>query len=81
MPYYQYGGNLDGGMRVVDEKLSFTPQLPEQWNGFSFKVNFRNQILKINIGKNETTFSVDGNEPMTVLLNGEAIEVQNTIKS
>ena len=70
-----------GGMRVVDEKLSFTPQLPEQWDGFSFKVNFRNQILKINIGKNETTFSVDGNEPMTVLLNGEAIEVQNTIKS
>ncbi|MCL6217796.1 glycoside hydrolase family 65 protein [Zunongwangia pacifica] len=70
-----------GGMRVVDGKLSFTPQLPEQWNGFSFKVNFRNQILKINIGKNETTFSVDGNDPMTVLLNGEAIEVQNTLKS
>ncbi|WP_274971536.1 glycosyl hydrolase family 65 protein, partial [Zunongwangia profunda] len=70
-----------GGMRVVEGKLSFTPQLPEQWNSFSFKINFRNQILKINIGKNETTFSVDGNEPMTVLLNGEAIEVQNTIKS
>ena len=38
-----------GGMRVKDGKPYFAPILPEQWEGYSFKINFRNQILKIEI--------------------------------
>ena len=45
-----------GGMRVKDNKLSFTPRIPKQWKGYSFKINFRNQVLKVNIHQNETNF-------------------------
>ena len=39
--------------------LSFEPRIPKQWDGYSFKVNFRNQILKVTVekkGKNATPF-------------------------
>ena len=35
-----------GGMRIQNNSLSFTPKIPKQWKAYSFKVNFRNQILK-----------------------------------
>jgi maltose phosphorylase len=35
-----------GGMRVEDDQLCFSPKIPEQWTAYSFKINFRNQIVK-----------------------------------
>ncbi len=59
-----------GGMRVKDGKLSFTTQIPEQWEGYSFKVNFRNQIVKIEVTHHETIITVDGTTNLDVILNG-----------
>jgi maltose phosphorylase len=42
------------GMRVVNDELNFTPFLPEEWKEFSFKVRFRNAVLKITVSKAET---------------------------
>ncbi len=65
-----------GGMRVVDDKLCFNPRIPEQWTAYSFKVNFRNQILKIEVAAGKTSFLLEGTEPLGILLNGKAIEVE-----
>ncbi len=43
-----------GGMRVADDQLSFTPHLPSQWKGYSFKIRFRNRLLKISIDTSGT---------------------------
>src|SRR5690606_33659843 len=51
-----------GGMRVKNDTLSFDPKIPKQWTGYSFKVNFRNQILKIQVSQNETTFELNGTD-------------------
>lgn len=64
-----------GGMRIKDGMLSFEPQIPEQWQSYSFKVNFRNQILKINVGKNETNFQLDGEKELQILVNGKSINI------
>ena len=64
-----------GGMRVKNGKLSFEPKIPEQWNAYSFKINFRNQILKIKVTQHDTTFELDGNDPLTILVNGEEISI------
>lgn len=71
-----------GGMRVVDNKLSFEPKIPEQWKAYSFKINFRNQILKISVNKNEAQFEVEGNHPMTILVDGKEviINVEKVVK-
>lgn len=65
-----------GGMRVKDGILSFNPVIPEQWEGFSFKLNFRNQILKIEVSPGKTSFTLEGNKPLDILVNGEKLRVE-----
>jgi maltose phosphorylase len=64
-----------GGMRIKDNKLHFSPKIPKEWNGYSFKINFRNQILKVAINHKETTFSMDGNKELAIVVNGKNIIV------
>jgi len=65
-----------GGMRVKNDSLHFEPRIPKDWNGYSFKINFRNQILKISVHQNETKFVLEGENPITVYVNGTAILVE-----
>lgn len=64
-----------GGMRVQDGMLSFTPRIPKQWQGYSFKINFRNQILKVNVHQGETNFELDSGDELTILVNGKKVVV------
>ena len=66
-----------GGMRVKNDALHFTPKIPKEWQGYSFKINFRNQILKVAVHQNETKFSIDGDKDLTIFVNGVAIVVEN----
>lgn len=62
-----------GGMRVKNDQLHFAPKIPKEWKGYSFKINFRNQILKVSVNQNETTFMVDGDQDLTIIVNGKPI--------
>ena len=39
------------GMRVQDGKLTFSPFLPSQWTGYSFRVGFRGEIISVSVNK------------------------------
>ena len=65
-----------GGMRVKEDTLHFEPRIPKQWQGYSFKINFRNQILKVVVTQNETQFALEGNIPVKVFVFGKEITVQ-----
>lgn len=65
-----------GGMRISHGRLSFRPQIPREWNAYSFKLNFRNQILKIKVSARETSFSLDGSHPLEILVNDELICIE-----
>lgn len=65
-----------GGMRVRDGKLNFQPQIPEQWKSYSFKINFRNQILTVKVTPEKTEFSVDGEKELEILVNGNQVIVE-----
>jgi len=64
-----------GGMRVKDGMLHFNPKLPSQWDGFTFKINFRGSILKILVAKNETNFELENGPSLDVVLNGEKRQI------
>jgi maltose phosphorylase len=64
-----------GGMRVNNEKLSFAPRIPEQWQSYSFKVNFRQQIIDVNVSKDGTTFKINGRTPLQILVNDKAVTI------
>ena len=69
-----------GGMRVKDDALHFEPRIPQQWKGYSFKVNFRNQVLKVSVHREETVFNLEGDKELTVYVNGKPVTVEpNTL--
>ena len=64
-----------GGMRVKNDTLTFEPKIPEQWEGYSFKVNFRHQILKVSVNHNETHFELEGDHDLQILVNGKSVTI------
>ncbi len=65
-----------GGMRVKNNALHFEPKIPKEWEGYSFKINFRNQILKVVVNHKETSFSLDGSQNIKVYVKGKEILVE-----
>jgi len=61
-----------GGMRVRNNQLHFEPKIPAQWKGYSFKVNFRNTIVKVEVKQEGTNVSIEGNSDVDVFVNGES---------
>jgi maltose phosphorylase len=69
-----------GGMRVKNDTLHFEPRIPAQWEGYSFKINFRNQVLKVSVHAGETNFTLEGDHELTVVVNGREVTVEpNTL--
>ena len=65
-----------GGMRVKDDALHFSPKIPKEWKGYSFKINFRNQVLEVAVNHNKTQFALEGTKEMTVFVNGKLVLVK-----
>lgn len=65
-----------GGMRVKDNALHFAPKIPAEWEGYTFKINFRHQILKVSVSQKATEFSLEGTQALTVYVDGKAVVVQ-----
>lgn len=71
-----------GGMRVRDNHLHFSPKIPKEWKAYSFKINFRNQILKVAVSQKETSFTVNGDTDLTIVVNGQSVlatKLENSI--
>jgi maltose phosphorylase len=64
-----------GGMRIHNDKLSFTPRIPKQWESYSFKINFRHRILKVTVSHKGNSFILDGKEEMSIRVNGKRLEL------
>ncbi len=62
-----------GGMRIKDGKLCFAPKIPEQWDMYSFKINFRDRILEVTVTQNGATFNIDQGEPLEIMVNNEPV--------
>jgi maltose phosphorylase len=65
-----------GGMRVKNDALYFSPKIPKEWKGYTFKINFRNQILKVSVSQKETQFSLEGDSNISVFINNKEVLVE-----
>lgn len=62
-----------GGMRIKKDKLCFSPKIPKQWTSYSFKINFRGQVIQALITKECCTFNLYGNTPLDIVLREKAL--------
>lgn len=59
-----------GGMRVRKGKLHFDPKIPREWDSYSFKINFRGNIIKLNKTQDQLEFRLKGKEELDILVHG-----------
>ena len=50
-------------------------QIPEQWDMYSFKINFRDRILKVTVTQDGATFNIDQGEPLEIMVNNEPVNL------
>jgi maltose phosphorylase len=62
-----------GGLRVIDDKLHLKPFIPKQWKSYSFRIEFRNRVIKVTVYKNRTETFLEEGEPLEIMLAGESI--------
>lgn len=62
-----------GGMRVVGQALSFKTFLPEQWQGFRFKVIFRGAMLQLEVSADKTRVDLLNDVPVDLILEGRTV--------
>ncbi|WP_127845731.1 glycoside hydrolase family 65 protein [Psychroflexus aestuariivivens] len=65
-----------GGMRVKNNQLHFAPKIPKEWTSYSFKVNFRNRIIKAEINHDATSFSLERGDSLGIVVDGTLINIQ-----
>ena len=65
-----------GGMRVRNGVLHFNPQIPEDWESYGFKVNFKGQIVAVEVSKDGTQFTIDSGAALEIMVNGESLTVK-----
>jgi len=64
-----------GGMRIRDGLLYFEPRIPEQWDNYTFKINFRGRSLKVSVSRDGNLFSLDRGESLSIMVNNEPLTV------
>jgi len=57
-----------GGMRTNDGKLSFKPFIPDKWDSYSFRINFRGTVLEIKVNKLIVCIENLSDQELTLLL-------------
>tara|TARA_B100001093_G_scaffold520219_1_gene613736 strand:+ start:15471 stop:17774 length:2304 start_codon:yes stop_codon:yes gene_type:complete len=71
-----------GGLRIENDKLSLRPQIPEQWDSYRFKINFRGRIISVHVDCNSLELHLKSDIPMSLRVFDKKIELapNKTIK-
>jgi maltose phosphorylase len=65
-----------GGMRIKNEKLHFAPYMPDQWQAYSFRLEFRGRVIKVKVAIDKTDIILVSGEPLEVMLHGKVVALK-----
>jgi len=67
------------GMRTSGGKLSFNPLLPKGWDKYSFKINYRDRLLRVTVDGTNTSIELLKGEALTLELMGENVQLKDKV--
>lgn len=59
------------GLKISENRLSFTPRISNNWEEYSFRINFRNRVILISVSNKSTTIDLLEGEEIEIILNNE----------
>lgn len=65
-----------GGMRVRGGQLHFNAFIPDQWKAYSFKLDFRDRVIKVKVTKEKTDITLESGEPIEVISSGKTLSLK-----
>jgi len=70
-----------GGMVANGELLEFKPIIPDAWDSYSFKVVYRDRVIKINVDKETVSYQITKGESLNIKIFGQTLEATSNFKS
>ncbi len=64
------------GLRAFDGELLLTPYLPEDWQGYRFKLTFKGRLIDIAVRKDLTYYELLEGEPFTLKHKGSELRLE-----
>ena len=59
-----------GGLTDTGDQPDFWPRLPSSWDGLAFNLTVRGQLLRVEVSRHETVYTLRGDEPMEICHQG-----------
>jgi maltose phosphorylase len=69
-----------GGKRVKDNELCFQPVIPDQWQSYSFKVEFRGARILATITKSGFVFENQSDKTIEIIINNKPYTISGKAK-
>ncbi|WP_278336189.1 glycosyl hydrolase family 65 protein [Romboutsia lituseburensis] len=66
-------------MQTFEQSLKFAPKLPQNWDGYSFNINYRDNLLKVEVNKEDVKISNMSNKSINVSIYGEEYKLEDKI--
>jgi maltose phosphorylase len=66
-----------GGMRIQNDMLIFNPNIPKDWRSFSFKIWFRDNLLKVTVKQDDITIINEQGNSIIVKVRGKEVKVES----
>jgi maltose phosphorylase len=65
-----------GGLRVIDGKLHFNPYIPDQWKSYSFRLEFRERVIKVKISVDGIQTELESGAPLEIVMKGKSVQLK-----
>ena len=60
-------------------EMRFKPFLPDCWNGYSYKFNYRGRIIELRVKPKGVTLTLISGEPISVTIYGHPYELEDVL--
>ena len=65
-----------GGLQIIDHQIHLNPFIPNGWEAYSFKINFRNHILNVKVSQDKVEISNRSTEMLRISINGTFHQIE-----
>ena len=70
-----------GGMEINGEPLAFNPVIPDEWDSYSFRINYRNSVIRVSVDKRSASFEIVSGDSVTALVYGNELLIGSQKRS
>jgi len=67
-----------GGMNINGDCLEFNPSLPNKWDAYSFKIIYRNSVIKISVDPTKASLEIIDGQDVEAIIYGNKVNISTT---